>query len=75
MRVMPVVHFGYLASSVYLNPLHHAFKKNIFVALQQTTRYQNGTKVKQFQEFVPCTEVKNQPGYLDIDYTEIFYGD
>ena len=25
MRVMPVVHFGYLASSVYLNPQHQAF--------------------------------------------------
>ena len=34
MNVMPVVHFDYLASSVYLNPEHMAFKKNIFVALE-----------------------------------------
>lgn len=34
MRVLPVVHFDYLASSVYLDTQHHAFKKNIFVAMQ-----------------------------------------
>lgn len=46
MRAMPVVHFDYLASSVYLDPYHMAFHKNIFVALQQTTRFENGTKTK-----------------------------
>jgi len=44
MRVLPVVHFDYLASSVYLNPEHSAFKQNIFVALEQTKRFENGTK-------------------------------
>lgn len=33
MKSMPVVHFDYLASAVYLDPEHPAFDKNIFVAL------------------------------------------
>lgn len=55
MLVMPVVHFDYLANSVYLDPQHPAFTKNIFVALEQTKRFANGTKTKEFNEFVPCT--------------------
>ena len=34
MKSMPVVHFSYLDYSVYLDPEHHAFSANIFVALQ-----------------------------------------
>jgi hypothetical protein len=39
MKSMPVVHFSYLDYSVYLDPEHHAFSANIFVALQQTKRF------------------------------------
>ena len=74
MTVMPVVHFDYLASSVYLNPRDPAFDKNIFVALQHSQSFENGTKVKHFQEFVPCNDVQNEDGYLNIDYKTLFYG-
>ena len=59
MHSMPVVHFSYIDSSIYLDPEHMAFTANIFVALQQTKRFDNGTKVKEFQEFVPCRTVTN----------------
>ena len=74
MHSMPVVHFSYIDSSIYLDPEHMAFAANIFVALQQTKRFENGTKVKEFQEFVPCRTVTNQTGYLEVDYGELFRG-
>ena len=74
MKVMPVVTVNIETPHIYVNSSTGSFKKNIFVALQQTKRFANGTKIREFQEFVPCNQVKEQPGYIDIDYSELFYG-
>ena len=57
MKVMPVVHFNYFDYSTYLDPNNEAFKQNIFVAMQQIKRFENGTKAKEFYEFMPCSRV------------------
>ena len=75
MKAMPVVHLDYVYSSVYMDPEHEAFRKNLFIALRKVNKFQNGTELHEFEEFIPCEQVKSNEGYLEIDYSQMFQGE
>ena len=59
MKVMPVITVNYMNQHIYVNTTLSAFKRNIFVGLLQEKLDTDGSKIAEFEEFVPCSEVKD----------------
>ena len=81
MKVMPVVvlnaggNQGYVnVNTEYFSPTTEGKEGPIFVALMHTKVDAEGQKSAEFQKFVPCSQVKDQEGYLAFDYATQFKG-
>ena len=59
MKAMPVVTINIDTPHLYLDSSSVAFEKNIFVALLNDKRDENGNKIAEFERFVPCKSVNN----------------
>lgn len=75
MRTMPVVVFTHERQNFYVDVTSSSFHSNIFVAMRQTRVDEDGALSAEFEEFVPCREVEDAPGYVAYDYKTMFQGD
>jgi|OM-RGC.v1.032119783 hypothetical protein len=69
---MPVVTFTVASPHIYIDTNSTSFKKNFYVGLLQESVNENGQKTANFEEFVPCSEVENERGFLPYNYSELY---
>lgn len=72
MKVMPVVVLQIENQNIYLDPRKLAVQRNVFVALVHSTFDVDGSVRYEYQEFVPCEDVKNETWFIEDRYEEVY---